>query len=666
MNESGVSDRINELREKIEYHNNRYYNLDDPEISDYEYDMMMEELKKLEKDYPEYDSPSSPTHHVGGVAKREAGVQVRHNVPMLSLDDVFSRDEINAFVKSMQDRFGSPEFVVEQKIDGLSMTLRYDHGDLVLAETRGDGLNFGEDVTDNARRIKDVRKHIDNAPEYLEIRGEVYMTREAFSNANANQELMGKTPFKNPRNCAAGTLRQLDPKVVAERGLSMFIFNLQDVRGAYFEKHTDCYDFLHKAGVRTIENYRVCHTSDEVWNAINEIGEMRGSLPYDIDGAVVKLNSYSQRRECGHTDKVSSWAIAYKYPPEEKETTLRDIELSVGRTGRINPTAVFDPVNLCGTTVSRATLHNQDFITSMDIRIGDRIKVYKSGEIIPKISTVLKNKRPEGLKPFLIPDTCPVCGARTVREEGTANIICTSATCPAQLLRHIIYFTSRDAMDIKGLGEKAAKKLTEKGYVANVSDIYRLKDRRDDLIRERIVGKETNTDKLLSAIEDSKSNDAYRLLTGLGIPNVGKSTAKSLIDRFGSIDGIISSDADLLTTADDIGQVTADGIFEYFHQEENLKVIALLKEYGLNMSGHMVSEGDKLQGKTFVITGTLPDMKRDEATALIEKNGGKVTSSVSKKTDFLLCGENAGSKLDKANALGVRVISEKELMDLIG
>ncbi len=658
--------RIDELRATLEYHSNRYYNEDSPEITDYEYDMMMRELRALEAKHPETVDLSSPSQHVGGNAIREAGVLVRHNVPMLSLQDVFSKEEVRAFVEEMEDKLDEPEFVVEYKIDGLSMSLRYTNGDLTLAETRGDGIEFGEDVTDNALVIPDVVKKLSDAPEYLEIRGEVYMRNEDFDRVNERQEFLGKKPFANPRNCAAGTLRQLDSSIVKERGLSMFIFNLQEVKGRTFSSHTECYDYLKTQGVPVIEDYRLCHNFDEVWDAITAIGENRGNLAYDIDGAVVKLNHYRHREELGNTSKVPRWAIAYKYPPEEKETRLLDIELSVGRTGRINPTAVFEPIRLCGTTVSRATLHNQDFIDDLDIGIGDTILVYKSGEIIPKVKSVIKEKRPAGTKTYQIPDTCPVCGAKTVREEGTADIRCTSLTCPAQLERLLIHFVSREAMDIKGFGQAYIEELVRNDFISNIADIYTLKDHREELISSGIIGKEKNTDKLLTSIEESKVQDAYKLFTGLGVPNIGKAGAKGLLHHFHSIDEVMEASIEELTLVDDIGEISARSIHEYFSNPSNRMIMDRLKELGLNMTeAKMDSLGDSLQGKTFVITGTLSSMKREEAAELITSYGGKVTGSVSKKTDYLLAGEAAGSKLTKAEALGIPVISEEELRAML-
>lgn len=661
-----IQEKIEALRKEIEYHIERYYNQDDPEITDYEYDQKMNELKRLEREHPEYVTPDSPTQKVGGSAKREAGVLVEHNVPMLSLQDVFDRGEVENFVAEMKKQLDDPEFVVEYKIDGLSLSLRYEYGELKLAETRGDGIQYGEDVTANAKVIRDVKKKLKDKPEYLEIRGEVYMTEADFEKVNEKQELLGKKLFANPRNCAAGTLRQLDTAVTKERGLSMFIFNIQDARGISFETHTEGYEYLKKQGIRVIEEYTVCKTADEVWAAIEKIGENRGKLPYDIDGAVVKINRFSDREKLGATSKVPRWAVAYKYPPEEKETKLLDIELSVGRTGRITPTAVFEPVRLCGTSVSRATLHNQDFIDELDIGIGDTIVVYKSGEIIPKVRRVIHEKRPAGVKKFVIPNVCPVCGAKTEREKDTADIKCTSPNCPAQLERHMINFVGRDAMDIKGFGATYIMELVRLGYLKDIADIYDLKHHREELIEQGIIGKEKNTDKLLDAIEKSKQNEAFQLLTGFGIPNVGKAAAKTILKHFGSIEALMQADMESLQQVADVGEVTALCIRNYFQDENNCKIIERLKEAGVNMEmAESGSEDGRFDGLTFVITGTLPTMDRKAAAALIEAHGGKVSGSVSKKTNYLLAGENAGSKLTKANNLGVSVISEEELQEML-
>lgn len=659
-------EQIQELREKINYHSDRYYNQDNPEISDYEFDQLMLELKKMEKEHPELVTQDSPTKRVGGTAKRTAGVLVQHNVPMLSLQDVFSKEEVFDFVAQMKEQLVDPEFVVEYKIDGLSMALRYENGELVTALTRGDGVNFGEDVTANAKVIRDVKKKLKDAPEYLEIRGEVYMKNEAFEKVNERQELLGKKQFANPRNCAAGTLRQLDSSVTKERDLSLFIFNIQQIRGVELNTHSEGYEFLKKRGVTVIENYKVCKTAEEVWDAILAIGENRGNLGYDIDGAVVKINRYADREQLGATAKVPRWAVAYKYPPEEKETTLLDVELSVGRTGRITPTAIFESVRLCGTSVSRATLHNQDFINELDIGIGDTIVVYKSGEIIPKVKEVKKEKRQKDWQRYVIPDTCPVCGAKTEREKDTADIKCTSAACPAQLERRIINFVGRDAMDIKGFGTVYIEELVRLGYIKDAADIFELKEHREELIEQGIIGKEKNTDKLLDAIEKAKENDADKLLTGLGIPNVGKTAAKTIMKHFKTLDRLRDADAEELKSVTDVGDVSADCIRTFFRDEKNIEVLERFKKLGVNMGMKETEVLDSaLSGKTLVVTGTLPTLGRKEAAELIEKYGGKVSSSVSKKTDFLLAGENAGSKLEKAKSLGIAVITEEELYELI-
>jgi DNA ligase (NAD+) len=658
-----IKQKIEDLRKKILYHNDLYYNQDMPEISDYEYDMMMEKLKRLEKENPELITADSPTQKVGGTAKRQAGVLVRHDVPMLSLQDVFSREEVDAFVDNMKQELVNPEFVVEEKIDGLSLALRYENGELKRAITRGDGIVQGEDVTTNALQIKDIKKKLKDKLPYFEVRGEVYMTREAFALVNEKQELLGKRLFANPRNCAAGTLRQLDSKITKERNLSMFIFNLQKAEGKDFITHTQAYEFMHKQGMKIIHSYKVCTTKDEVWQAIEEIGARRGELPYDIDGAVVKINDFAQRETVGATSKVPRWAVAYKYPPEEKETKVINIELSVGRTGRITPTAVFEPVQLCGTKVERATLHNQDFINDLDIRIGDTVRVYKSGEIIPKVRCVIKEKRPDNTVPFVIGDTCPVCGAKTIRDDK-ADIRCSNPHCPAQIERWIINFVGRDAMDIKGFGMMYIKTLIENNYIKNPADIYNLYMYRDELIEKGLIGKEKNTDKLLLAIENSKKNAPWRLLCGLGILNIGKAAARSLLNHFGSFDKLSKANEDEIKEVNDIGDISAKQVYDFFQDEDNKIMLEKFKQVGVNMEQEVTANEGKFFGLTFVLTGTLTTMSRNEASELIQSLGGKASSSVSKKTSYVVAGENAGSKLTKAETLGVKILTETEFLTM--
>ena len=491
------------------------------------------------------------------------------------------------------------------------------------------------------------------------------MTNEAFERVNEMQELRGKKTFANPRNCAAGTLRQLDSRITKERQLSMFVFNIQDIRGQNITTHSQGYEYLKKQGIKVINDYQVCKTFSQVWEAIEKIGNNRDQLGYDIDGAVVKINSFADRLQLGQTAKVPRWAIAYKYPPEEKETKLLDIELSVGRTGRITPTAIFEPVRLCGTTVSRATLHNQDFIDHLDIRIGDTIVVYKSGEIIPKIKSVNKNKRPENTEPYHIGHTCPVCGFPTYQEEGTVDIKCSNPHCSSKLIRNVLNFVGRDAMDIKGFGLAYVETLIDHGYIHDVSDIYTLKDKRQELLDHKIIGLQKSTDNLLNAIEKSKENDAVKILIALGISNIGKAAAKSLMKRFKTIDNLMNASYAQLIEVNDIGDTTANILIQYFKDTTNREVIGRLKAYGLHMEIDGQNVSAKLEGLTFVVTGTLPTLGRKEATALIESHGGKVTGSVSKKTNYLLAGENAGSKMTKAQAIGVAVIQEEDLFKMI-
>ena len=664
-----IKAELNELRRKIRTYSKQYYDENASDISDYDFDMLMQRLKKIEAEYPELITKNSPTQKVGGTAQREVGVLVPHDVPMLSLQDVFSEEEIRAFVTGVLSHFPTAEFVVEEKIDGLSLALRYENGVLARAITRGDGTVQGEDVTLNARAISDVVDELHEPLPYFEVRGEVYMERAAFAEVNERQELLGLKLFANPRNCAAGTLRQLDARVTRERKLSMFVFNLQRAEGHSFSSHTEAYEFMRAQGIKIIANYSVCCTADEVWKAITEIGARRGELPYDIDGAVVKVNDFAQRAELGATAKAPRWAIAYKYPPEEKETVLRTIELSVGRTGRITPTAVFDPVQLCGTRVERATLHNQDYISSLDVRIGDTILVYKSGEIIPRVKAVVMEKRLEGTAPYVIGDQCPVCGSHAVRETDTADMKCQNPACPAQVENHILNFVSRNAMDIKGFGESAIIALTRGGYLHDIADIYSLHLHRSELISSGVIGREKSVDNRLGAIEASKTNTPDRLLTGLGILGIGRAAAISLMQTFPSIDALqeaARTDPQRIRAVPDMGEVSVQKLTDFFSSESGVALLDKLRAAGVNFeSASIVRAGTSLEGKSFVITGTLPTLSREECTALITSHGGTVKGSVSKKTDYLVAGEAAGSKLQKAEDLGIPILDEAALKEML-
>ncbi len=664
---SQVKAEILQLRKDIRRHNRKYYELDAPEIPDYEYDKLMTRLRELEAAYPEFVTATSPTQTVGGSPRRTAGKLVAHDVPMLSLQDVFSRDDVESFVNDTIDKLGEVEFVVEEKIDGLSLALRYVDGQLTQAVTRGDGVNQGEDVTENARVIGDVIQHLIDAPKYLEVRGEVYMTHENFLSTNARQERLGLKTFANPRNCAAGTLRQLDSRIVRERKLSMFVFNLQKIDGLELDSHTQAYEFMSRNGIKIIHDFAVCRTFDEVWRAIEDIGTRRDKLSYDIDGAVVKVNSFAQREILGATSKFPRWAVAYKYPPVERETILRDIELSVGRTGRITPTAIFDAVNLNGTKVERATLHNQDFIDGLDVRLGDTIRVYKSGEIIPRVSGVVMSKRPENSAPYKLPDTCPVCGHKLEREDDAVDVRCVNPNCPAQLENHLLNFVGRNAMDIKGLGETSLPKLIDAGFVRNVADIYKLRARRDELLSQKIFGLAKATDKILDAIDASKKNSPARLLTGLGIFGVGSAAARDLIQHFGGLVELSHASVDELQLVPDIGEKTARRVKEFFDDADNQKLLKELIDMGLTVEAEqkIFDEGSPIAGKVFVLTGTLANHKRDDAAKLLEERGGIVKNSVTKATNYLIVGEKPGSKLTKAQTLGVTILSEDDFEKLL-
>lgn len=658
------------LRNKIEYHMDRYYNQDAPEISDFEYDQLMQELKAAEKEHPEWVDPDSPSQKVGGTVKREAGVKVTHTVPMLSIEDVFEFDSVRAFVDKVHAAHPGAKFSVEVKVDGLSMSITY-RGDgngpmrLVLAETRGDGF-IGEDVTANARVIPDIPLTLDLPYEVLTLRGEVYMSHEDFERYNERMEELGKKAAANPRNLAAGTLRQLDTAVTKERGLRMFVFNVQEGPEELTASHCAGMDRLAEAGVPVVV-HRLCETADDVVAAIEAIGDMRGELDYDLDGAVVKIDETALRNEFPAGSKYSSGHIAYKYPPEERPVVMEDITPTVGRTGkiafigRVVDAETGKPARLCGTNVSNVTLHNQDYIREKKVGIGGVYSILKSGDIIPKLVDCVK----EPASVYEAPDHCPVCGEPLVREEDTADIRCVNPGCPAQLTRTISYFAARGCMDIMGLGETLVETLVKEGYLQSYADIYTLKDHRNALIAEGVVGREKNTDKLLASIEASKGNEPWRLLAGFGIRNVGNTTARTLMRAFHSLDALAAADLETLTAVPDVGQTTAEALREFFDSAFGKEMLERFRASGLTLEQEDTQQSNVLEGKTIVVTGTLQTLTRNEIKELIENNGGKATGSVSKKTSYLVAGEAAGSKLTKAQSLGVPVLTEEEFLELL-
>lgn len=647
------------LAEQLEQANYRYYVLDDPEITDYEYDMMLRKLEDLEAAHPELASPNSPTKRVGGKALSQF-VKVEHAVPLESLQDVFSMDELADFVSRVRDEIDQPEFTVEPKVDGLSVALEYINGEFVRGATRGDG-RIGEDVTENLRTIRTIPLHLDNAPQRLIVRGEVFMPRSVFEKLNEKREAAGEALFANPRNAAAGSLRQLDPKIAAERQLDILIFNLQLAEGKSFSTHSETLDFLRSLKFKTIP-YTLCSTMEEAKSLVERIDETRYDLAYDIDGAVMKLNDLSGRSKMGSTAKFPKWAVAYKYPPEVKTTLLTDIVVQVGRTGVLTPKAVVAPVRLAGTTVTNATLHNQDFISEKDIRIGDTVLIRKAGEIIPEILGVVPELRPADAKPYLLPDRCPVCGAKVERDLDGAAMRCTGAECPAQLSRNIEHFVSRDAMNIDGLGSAIVDQLIQNGSISSPADLYYLT--LNDISTLWKNGDKAPK-KLLASIEQSKQNDVSKLIYALGIRQVGAKAAKVLAQQFGSLDALMNASTEQLTAVRDIGAITAQFISEWFSDEQSKHLIERLREAGVNFNCDIKIEDTRFAGMTFVLTGALELFTRDEATEKIELFGGKVSGSVSKKTTYVVAGENAGSKLQKANELSIPVLSEQEFLDML-
>lgn len=652
-------EEIAKLTAELERANHEYYVLDAPTMADFEYDRLLRRLEELEAQYPELASPLSPTKRVGGEALSKFE-KVTHEVPLESLQDVFSEDEVREFDTRLRQSLPDACYSVEPKVDGLSVALEYVDGAFVRGATRGDG-RVGEDVTENLKTIRSIPMRLENAPHRLIVRGEVFMPRAVFEQLNAEREAEGKQLFANPRNAAAGSLRQLDPAIAAERKLDILIFNLQLADGVTFATHAQTLDYLRERKFKVIP-YALCASADEAIQRIRTIGQTRYDLAYDIDGAVLKLNDLSERQELGSTAKFPRWACAFKYPPEVKETVLQDIVVQVGRTGVLTPKAVVAPVRLAGTTVTNATLHNQDFISEKDIRIGDTVRIRKAGEIIPEILEVVPEKRPAEAVPYRLPATCPVCGARVVRDEEGAFLRCTGAECPAQLSRNIAHFVSRNAMDIDGLGEAIVDQLIANGHISSPADIYFL---RLDELKSLWKSGQKVAQKLLDAIERSKGNDVSRLIFALGIRQVGEKAAKVLAKTFGSLDKLMQAGVDELTQVRDIGAVTAQNILAWFADPQSQHMISRLREAGVNFESHVRQEDDRFAGMTFVLTGALSLFTRDEATEKIERFGGKAAGSVSKKTTYVVAGENAGSKLKKANELGIPVLSEEDFLKML-
>ena len=654
-----VKERIQELTTLLTEANYKYYVLDNPTMPDFEYDHLLRELEELELTNPEYAAPDSPTKRVGGEALSKFE-KVAHPVPLMSLQDVFSPEELLEFLNKTIDLHPDAAFSVEPKIDGLSVALEYENGQFVRGATRGDGT-VGEDVTENLKTIRSIPMRLEGAPPRLIVRGEVYMPKRSFEALNERQEAEGKPLFANPRNAAAGSLRQLDPKIAAKRGLDILIFNIQLAEGMEFATHEESLQFLHNLRFKVIPSW-VIHDASAVVEQVMRINEEREQLSCDIDGAVIKVNDLRQRSALGTTSKFPKWAVAYKYPPEIKPTVVEDIVVQVGRTGVLTPKAVVRPVRLAGTTVTNATLHNQDFITERDIRIGDTVLIRKAGEIIPEILEVDFSKRPEGTSAYQLPLVCPVCGAATVRDPDGAFLRCTGAECPAQITRNLAHFVSRDAMDIDGMGESIIAGLTERSLIRSPADLYylTLEDIKSLWQKGDVAAK-----KLLASIENSKQQDLSRLIYALGIRQVGAKTGKTLAAHFGSLDALMNASVEELAEVEDIGAVTAQSIFEWFHQDQSLNMIQRLRDADVNFQSKREVSDTRFAGMTFVLTGALTMFTRDEATEKIELFGGKASGSVSKKTTYVVVGENAGSKERKAIELGIPILSEEEFLNMI-
>ncbi len=653
-----AKERIEELQKQIEYHSRRYYDEDAPEIEDDAFDALTQELRRLEEAYPELIRPDSYTQRVHGELSA-LFTPVTHEVPLISLQDVFSYDELREFDARVRETVENPVYVVEPKIDGLSVALDYQNGRFVRGATRGDGMT-GEDVTANLRTVARIPAKLTAPLPRLIARGEVYMPRQQFAALVERQEEEGEKAFKNPRNAAAGSLRQKDPRVTAQRKLDLFVFNLQLIEGETVTSHAESLERMRALGLPMIPFYARVSTAEEIIREVERIGEQRNALPFDIDGAVVKVDNLAQRELLGTTSKFPKWAVAFKYPPEEKQTTLLDVEVAVGRTGVLTPTGVFAPVTLAGTTVSRATLHNEDFIREKELHYGDTVVLRKAGDIIPEVVRVVAHA--PGAQPITLPDRCPSCGSPVTREEGEAALRCTNPDCPAQRMRHLIHFASRDAMDIEGMGPAVIGQLLDAGLIRHLDDMYRLD--RDAVAAIDRMG-EKSADNLLAAVEESKSRGLARVLFGLGIRHIGQKAAKLIAGRFGSMEAVMAASHEQLCAIDGIGGVLADSLLQFFTLPASRELIARLAQVGVEMTDHTERADDRFAGMTFVLTGTLPTLKREEASALIEKYGGKTSSSVSKKTSVVLAGEEAGSKLDKARTLGVRIIDEAEFRDML-
>ncbi len=672
MDENKAAERMAYLYRTIAYHSNRYYNDDDPEIEDFEYDALMNELKTLEKHFPKLVSPDSPTKKVGGKAATSLFSPVTHTVRMESLQDAFSFGELDDFAErvteiakensknELDEEERNTLFVVEPKIDGLSVSLEYINGEFHRGSTRGDG-DVGEDITENLKTIKSIPMKLSEPVSFIEVRGEVYMPREVFLKLVEKQELNDEKPFKNPRNAAAGSLRQKDPRITAERNLDIFIFNVQQIDGDFdASSHKASLDYLKRLGFNTVPFYTPCKNFEDAKNEIKRIGEIRYTLPFDIDGAVIKVNNFNARDELGSTSKFPKWAVAYKYPPEEKQTKIVGIEVNVGRTGVLTPIANFEPVLVAGSVISRATLHNQDFITEKGICVGDTVTIRKAGDIIPEVVAVVQHSI--GASPYFIPNVCPSCGAEVYREQGESAIRCTNPECPAQLTRILIHFCSKSAMDIDGMGDSVVELLIDEGLISNPADIYAL--RAIDIAGLSRMGKKS-AENLINAIEESKKNDLSKLISAFGIRHIGEKAAKLLAEHFGTMDNLMSASVIDVLEIEGFGQIMAESVIEFFTKPETTDLIDRLRSYGVNMQSTKEKADDRFAGKTFVLTGTLPTYTRAEASVLIEKYGGKVSGSVSKKTAYVLAGEEAGSKLTKAQTLGVEIIDEEKFNEMI-